>query len=188
MHTPKDILLMSGKRKCGKDYFAEILLKRLNNAAIIRISEPLKGQYAKEHNLDHQELMSDGPYKELHRKAMIEWSDKMRAKEPGYFCNIACNNAPNADVWIVSDIRRKTDINWFYSQFCHKSVSIRSVRITADNAVRHSRGWKFTEGVDDVTSECDLDDYTSWDLIVTNNNPSEQACNENVCKILQLLA
>lgn len=29
------------------------------------------------------------------------------------------------------------------------------------------------EGVDDATSECDLDDYTSWDLIVSNNDGEE---------------
>lgn len=34
--------------------------------------------------------MSDGPYKEQHRLDMINWSDSVRAEDPGYFCRAAC--------------------------------------------------------------------------------------------------
>ena len=57
----------------------------------MRISGPLKGLYAKNHNLDFQELLSDGPYKENYRADMIRWSDKIREKETGYFCKAACD-------------------------------------------------------------------------------------------------
>lgn len=49
-------------------------------------------------------------------------------------------------IWIVSDVRRKTDIEWFKSNY---GVKIKTVRITADDNVRRNRGWTFTEGISD---------------------------------------
>lgn len=40
-------------------------------------------------NLDFKELLSDGPYKEKYRKDMITWSDEVRARKYGYFCEAA---------------------------------------------------------------------------------------------------
>lgn len=56
---------------------------------IIRISEPIKSEWAKKLNLDLQMLLSDGPYKEKYRKDMIDWSDEIRAKDYGFFCRKA---------------------------------------------------------------------------------------------------
>lgn len=58
-------------------------------AEIIRISEPIKSHWAKEKGLDLNELLSDGPYKEKYRKEMIDWSDDVRQKDPGYFCRLS---------------------------------------------------------------------------------------------------
>lgn len=55
----------------------------------MRISKPLKGAYAKSNNLNIEELMSSGVYKEKHRLDMIKWSDEIRLKDPGYFCRLA---------------------------------------------------------------------------------------------------
>jgi phosphomevalonate kinase len=60
---------------------------------IVRISGPLKRLYAQNHKLDFQELLSDGPYKEIYRVDMINWSDKIREKDPGYFCKAASEMA-----------------------------------------------------------------------------------------------
>lgn len=68
-------------------------------------------------------------------------------------------------VVIVSDIRRKTDIEFFRSQ----AFNIKTVRINASDEVRKQRGWKFETGVDDVQSECDLDDFEPFDLVIENN-------------------
>lgn len=35
--------------------------------------------------------------------------------------------------------------------------------------MRKQRGWVFETGVDDVQSECDLDDYQPFDLTIENN-------------------
>lgn len=61
-----------------------------DKCTILRISGPLKQLYADNHNLQWEELMSDGPYKEQHRLDMINWSDSVRAENPGYFCQAAC--------------------------------------------------------------------------------------------------
>lgn len=69
------------------------------------------------------------------------------------------------EIVIVSDIRRKTDIEFFRSQ----RYNIKTIRINASENVRKNRGWIFQSGVDDVQSECDLDDVTQWDLIIEND-------------------
>jgi phosphomevalonate kinase len=46
-------------------------------------------------------------------------------------------------VWIVGDVRRKTDIQWFKETYQDK---IKTVRIRADTNVRESRGFVFTKG------------------------------------------
>lgn len=61
------------------------------NCTILRISEPIKSHYAKENNLNLDELMSDNSYKEIYRLEMIKWSDAVRSKEPGYFCKVTCS-------------------------------------------------------------------------------------------------
>lgn len=71
---------------------------------------------------------------------------------------------------IVSDIRRKTDIKWFKENF---SGRIKTVKIHCDDEVRIQRGWKFQTGVDDVQSECDLDDFTEWTYNIDNNSGTE---------------
>ena len=66
---------------------------------------------------------------------------------------------------IVSDIRRKTDIEFFRSN----GYNIKTVRINTSEDIRRNRGWVFESGVDDVHSECDLDDVTQWDLVIEND-------------------
>lgn len=44
-----------------------------------------------------------------------------------------------------------------------------TVRILADESVRVRRGWTFQQGIDDATSECDLDGELDWDVVVQND-------------------
>nr|CAI5843063.1 unnamed protein product [Callosobruchus analis] len=174
MKDNKIVLLVSGKRKCGKDYICEKLklLIGAEKSCVIRISGPLKALYAENHGLDLKELMSDGPYKEIYRQDMITWSDKIRSENPAYFCKAACDNgtAPKKLVWIVSDIRRKSDIKWFKETY---GDLVKTVRILATDDVRMQRGWVFKQGIDDIESECGLDDYTEWDYQVSNNSEED---------------
>ncbi|KAF4526796.1 hypothetical protein B566_EDAN015592 [Ephemera danica] len=172
---PSCILIFSGKRKCGKDFLTESLLQRIGHdkATIVRLSAPIKSHWAKSHNLDLTQLLDSSSYKEQHRLDMIHWSEEERAKDYGCFCRTATQEAQkeNKAVWIVSDARRKTDLRWFRENFGSR---MKTIRVTADDDVRSRRGWVFTKGVDDVSSECDLDDVDDWDLKVSNNGGIEE--------------
>ncbi|XP_045450326.1 phosphomevalonate kinase [Melitaea cinxia] len=164
--APKVILLFSGKRKCGKDFLTDNLKMRLGNECeIIKISQPIKSHWAKEKNLDLNELLSDSVYKEQYRLDMIRWSDEMRENDYGCFCRAACENAADKPVWIVSDIRRKTDVQWFKENY---GSLVKTIRLVADEETRIERGFQFKNGVDDAISECGLDDFNEWDVIIDN--------------------
>lgn len=56
---------------------------------IIRLSGPIKHEYAVQHNLNQKELFTDSSYKEKFRKDMVAWSEHIRAKQPDYFIKAA---------------------------------------------------------------------------------------------------
>ncbi|XP_023657176.1 phosphomevalonate kinase isoform X2 [Paramormyrops kingsleyae] len=142
--TPKLILLFSGKRKSGKDYVTHLIQKRLGPDAccILRLSAPLKLQYAQENGLDYKQLLGSGQYKERYRADMIAWGELRRKSDPGFFCRLVLMGATQP-IWIVSDIRRLSDLQWFRMEYPTQS---RSVRVEASDQTRKERGWEFTPG------------------------------------------
>jgi hypothetical protein len=75
---PNLILIVSGKRKTGKDYICQKMVDHLENnfndfisIKVITLSSPLKKMYAIEHNLDYEKLLDSSDYKENYRKDMI---------------------------------------------------------------------------------------------------------------------
>jgi phosphomevalonate kinase len=81
-NNPKLVLLFCGKRKSGKDFMTDWLQDCLSrsgkSSTILKLSGPLKHCYAKEHNLNFDELMGDGKYKEKYRSDMVSWSEELR--------------------------------------------------------------------------------------------------------------
>ncbi|XP_037532592.1 phosphomevalonate kinase [Nematolebias whitei] len=163
---PKLVLVFSGKRKSGKDYVTDVIQNRLGleTCCVVRLSAPLKQQYAQEHGLDLDQLLGPGPYKEQYRANMIQWGESCRNKDPGFFCRLATRRAQQP-VWVVSDARRLSDLQWFQSKFPRQT---RSVRVQCSEETRAQRGWSFTPGVDDAESECGLDSGVAFDWIITN--------------------
>ena len=170
---PQFVVVFSGKRKSGKDYIAELLQSRFDPSKCItlRLSAPLKKQYALEHNLDWQRLLDSSSYKEMYREDMITWGEEKRSRDPSYFCNLIGEQGRNYPMWIISDARRKTDIEYFKRRFGDK---VKTVRIEASEKIRQSRGWVFTPGVDDAESECGLDNGVQFDIIIENNGDSDK--------------
>lgn len=172
---PKRVLLFSGKRKCGKDYITDLLLERIGSkdAVIIKISSPIKSHWAEEKGLDLKQLMSADEYKERYRQEMILWSEAIRDKDPGCFCRkaVVMYKAQEKPVWIVSDIRRQTDIAWFTQEY---GETVRTIRVAAEEDVRVKRGYVFTSGIDDKASECDLDKVGNWHWTINNNGSAEE--------------
>lgn len=124
------------------------------HASIGRLSGPLKGAYAAEHGLDFAQLLSDGPYKERYRADMIAWGERRRRDDPGYFARLVLAESTRP-VLVISDGRRLTDMAFFTAR-----LPTLTVRVSCSDATRAARGWVFTEGVDDVESECGLDGYS----------------------------
>ncbi|CAH1404162.1 unnamed protein product [Nezara viridula] len=189
--NPKCIYIFSGKRKSGKDYVTDRLYDKLNhdNVIIIKLSAPIKSLHAEKNDLDLKNLLSPLEYKEAHRKAMVEWSEKLRNEDYGVFCRAAIqmSKAENYPVWIVSDARRKTDIKWFKENYNNEIIKL--YRIVCDDGIRKQRGWEFTEGIDDKETECGLDDFDNWDQIIENNSSDEVDAfiNETIEHVYSLL-
>ncbi|XP_061462744.1 phosphomevalonate kinase [Rhineura floridana] len=165
--APKLLLLLNGKRKSGKDFVAEEIQSRLGPdvCAILRLSGPLKEQYAKEHSLDFQRLLDASSYKEVHRQDMIRWGEERRRTDPGFFCRIVVEGATQP-IWVVSDTRRMSDIEWFRDVY---GDLVQVVRVIATEEARRRRDWVFTMGIDDTESECGLDQGVAFDWVITND-------------------
>eukprot|EP00116_Pleurobrachia_bachei_P009757 sb/3470019/ len=147
---PSSIILLSGKRKSGKDFVAGGIEKVLGTGkcSILRLSNAIKKEYAELKGVNYQELLTDGPYKELYRREMIALGEDRRSKDPGHYCRLACQAAPPGQVWIVTDTRRESDIKWFRETY---TVPILTVRVEAPLDVRSQRGWVWTDGVKAVS-------------------------------------
>lgn len=164
-YHPQLVIIISGKRKSGKDFISEQLRALLGHKSeIFRLSAPLKSHYAKIHNLDSIKLMDTSQYKENHRKAMIGWSEKIRKKDPGYFCRLATENGHLYSIWIISDARRISDMEYFMTKY-----QCVCVRIEANMETRAKRGFVFIHGVDDAESECGLD-HEKFDYTIINDD------------------
>ena len=97
---------------------------------------------------------------------MIKWGEDRRMQDAGYFCQRATEGA-SKPVWVISDARRPSDMEYFCTQF-----QCVTVRVTASEEVRRSRGWIFKSGVDDAASECALDTF-SCNVVIENNENEE---------------
>lgn len=128
LSNPKLVFVFSGKRKSGKDFLTNELIKMLpeNSTVILRLSGPLKKEYADENKLDFSRLLDASEYKENFRAAMVRWGEQKRNEDPGFFCRLAINEyqGEKHPIWIVSDARRTTDLDFFQRAF-PKAVRIR---------------------------------------------------------------
>lgn len=169
---PRLVLLFSGKRKSGKDFVTEALQSRLGGdvSAILRLSGPLKKQYAQEHGLNFQRLLDASTYKETYRRNMIVWGEEKRQADPGFFCRRVVEGV-SQPVWLVSDTRRMSDIQWFREAY---GAVTQTVRVVASEQSRQQRGWVFTPGVDDGESECGLDSFGDFDWVIENHGDPQR--------------
>ena len=179
------LLVLSGKRKSGKDYLADALLKEYSpSSLLLRLSGPLKKQYALENDLDYSRLLDSSTYKEDHRKEMIIWGEQKRSQDPKFFCDLAVQDAMirsqsletgTKSVWVVSDARRPSDVEYFVEGFGRNEVCL--VRVETSVEIRAERGFKFEHGVDNADSECALDDFEDWDFVFCNDSRKEFEAN-----------
>ena len=118
----------------------------------------------------------------------------MRAKlneDPHFYCKKGVEkissgvnpyNKEKINVWIVTDARHKTDLDFFSKSYANVS---KTVRVVADESTRSNRNWKFVDGIDNDSTECDLDSFNHWDFLIKNNNDHElEKCLENLILFL----
>ncbi|NXP72639.1 PMVK kinase, partial [Ramphastos sulfuratus] len=126
---------------------------------------PTDPLYPQEHGLDFQRLLDASTYKEQHRQGMIRWGEERRSADPGFFCRMAVEGAAQP-VWVVSDARRLSDVEWFRKAY---GDTVQTVRVVASEETRKRRDWVFVAGVDDAESECGLDQGVAFDWVITND-------------------
>ncbi|XP_044143612.1 phosphomevalonate kinase isoform X1 [Bufo gargarizans] len=180
MAVPRLVLIFSGKRKSGKDYITERLRASLGGdvCAILRLSGPLKQQFALERGLDFERLLDATEYKERYRADMIRWGEEKRRADPGFFCRLIVEGVTQP-VWIISDARRRSDVDWFLEAYGDVT---QTVRVEASIESRQSRGWVYAPEVDDAESECGLDTGVTFDWIITNDG-DEVSLDEQLLKV-----
>ncbi|XP_039705739.1 phosphomevalonate kinase isoform X2 [Pteropus medius] len=141
-----------------------------------------RGAAEQEHGLDFQRLLDASIYKEAFRREMILWSDEKRQADPGCFCRKAVEGF-SQPVWLVSDARRMSDVQWFREAY---GPVMQTVRVVASEQSRQQRGWVFTPGVDDVESECGLDNFGDFDWVIENHG-DERRLQEQLENLLDFI-
>lgn len=173
----KLVIILSGKRKSGKDHISTLITNyigyaRMRCLAVLRIAGPIKKEFARNNKLDFGRLLDSSDYKENYRIAMVEWSERYREKE-GWNCflkqAIKEQRAKDKDIWILNDARRPCDLDYFDNDPTFTETKIIKLRIEASEEARISRGWKFVEGIDDSDTECGLDFYDDWTYVIEND-------------------
>ncbi|KAL1241423.1 Phosphomevalonate kinase [Trichinella spiralis] len=185
---PVAIVLVSGKRKSGKDFISLLLKEEIMRRSggrvavyLVHISNPLKQEYAKLKGLDYEQLSGSSNRKELYRKEMVKWGEAIRNQDPEYFCRQAvedveerCQDVTDGVMWIICDCRRPTDLAYFKRYYGSRlDCFLCKLRIEASESIRKQRGWTFCPGVDDAETECALDAGVEWDFIIENNEEND---------------
>ncbi|XP_002163520.1 phosphomevalonate kinase [Hydra vulgaris] len=174
VNSNKVIIVLSGKRKSGKDYIADKIFNKIGNDTCVQIklANPIKMHFSKKFGLNFEELITSSPYKEEVRKEMILWGNEQRLTDPFVFCKMITNDAVSSrkNVWILTDARLRTDVEYFKKYAIKNNFHFICLRVVADVPTRQLRGWTFVEGVDDISSECGLDDYSDWDFVFLNSS------------------
>ncbi|XP_034523419.1 phosphomevalonate kinase isoform X2 [Ailuropoda melanoleuca] len=101
---------------------------------------------------------------------MIRWGEEKRQADPGFFCRKVVEGVFQP-VWLVSDTRRVSDIQWFQEAY---GALTQTVRVVALEQSRQQRGWVFTAGVDDAESECGLDNFGAFDWVIENHGDEQR--------------
>lgn len=155
----KKIIVVSGKQFSGKDTFAKMLLKHLENFSRIGIGDAIKIEYGKQVGLTFEEIEKN---KSNYRSDLITLGNKGRAISPHYWLQKIIDMEENV---IVPDIRLKEEMKIF------KDTGAITIRVEASTKIRSKRGILTNEN--DKT-ETDLDDYQDWDFVVLNEKSEKE--------------
>ncbi|KAI0988437.1 hypothetical protein GJ496_002831 [Pomphorhynchus laevis] len=176
-NLPMRMYILSGKRKCGKDFIAKQIENILPAVYTLRISKPLKEEYAIAHKLNISDLLDSTEYKERYRADMVAYGENIRNKDSEYFCRKVVEEAETKShpIWLLTDARRKSDLKFFSQLMKHRLVTI---RIFCDDTCRSRRRWKLDPIIDFSETECNLDDV-NFDWYIENDDSKKSLFNIN---------
>ncbi|KAH7932503.1 hypothetical protein HPB52_024478 [Rhipicephalus sanguineus] len=118
-----------------------------------------------EHNLDYNRLLDSSDYKELYRAKMVAWARRNATRTcPSSAAWRSKEGPARFPVWIVSDARRESDVEYFRETFACPTLTL---RVKAREGTQTAGGC--TPGIDDATTECGLDHMDNWDFVISNN-------------------
>lgn len=181
-------ILIAGKRCSGKDTLADLLKRNafLGDLMDIRgFAKSLKYNYAKILSSDlsesydtiYEKLLNDYQFKQTHRPGLIQYgvSEKEKYGEDIWVQRLI-ESGKDSKMVIIPDVRYRYEL--FHEVFTNEN-SIK-IKINCSDEKRSNRGWKYTEGIDNNHSECDLDniDIKSYDHIIENNSDISYLENE----------
>jgi phosphomevalonate kinase len=155
---PKIVVLISGRRGSGKDYFAEHLQKLLAPGCERRaFADAVKVKAAEQLRLDYKRLMEDRDYKEAHRAQLIEFAESKKMWLGNDYWAQQLLVAPiAADYLVVSDWRFEAEYEAIKNT---AGVRVVTVRIEVPLKTWMARGFHYNAAVDEHPSETELDDF-----------------------------
>lgn len=169
------IICISGKRCAGKDYFADFITKEYEGSKVYRLADEVKREYAIANNKDFNRLLYDREYKEKYRQGIIDLGTKERSKDSFVWCKKLDQQISENKLVIIADVRYPNEIEYFKNKY-----DVITVRITADDMTRKSRGWEENPNIDNSETEILLD-YYNHDFVI-NNSLGKKIC----CKFLNI--
>lgn len=123
-------------------------------------------------------------YKESFRKDLVDWAFNEMKKDSCVFSRMALQEAKLKNLWIITDLRRKADLNYILDK--HKNGHL-IVRLESKDESRRQRGWSYVKEIDEEWSECELDRGVTFDLIIPNNENGEEYIQDYVKKVKNII-
>ncbi len=154
----RDLIAISGKQYAGKDQFADFLMASLPGFHKVSLARAIKIEFAELYGLTPACVEAD---KATYRPALIAIGQRRRQRDADYWIDKVMQH-PGPKV--IPDMRLRHEYEVF------KDLGAFCIRVEADRTLRAQRGRLVQES--DPT-ECELDDMTGWDAVITNDGSLE---------------
>jgi phosphomevalonate kinase len=188
------VVLISGKRGSGKDYFASMVQRTAVPGArpvhLMPTAYFSKREYADKFECSLERLLHDRAFKEKHRDGLIMLAEYQKtAVRPTYWIEQAAGEyrraaAAKPCVIVVSDFRFECEYQ-YVTQKLPATIRVVAVRIDASDEMRAARGLPPNADADAHVSECGLDSFAHFDARLRNDgtptsNAALRACAESL--------
>jgi len=186
------IILVSGKRYSGKDFFSNTIKKLIELEGdlvceITHFADEFKRMFCNHAKLDYERMLTDRDYKEIYRDEMTAYYHKI-SKENVTFCKPLANRIKKEvmmgftkkKIFIIADLRNSIEIECFKSLRREVSlIKILLIRVHITDEVRAQRGWVLSK-IDSDPTETNLDDWDDWDFRFDNCKNGNEWCEKYI--------